>query len=191
MSFVYEPKKRDKFVIGSPWRPNDIMAQYLEVFDDFYKRDRHLADKYANYTYSFPAFIELIRASECDHERMWRPVEQLCGPCSLEFDFLLMQENGLDEFDFVADFFTKNQTNQNRFHYRTKPRRKMEIMAMYRDVSYETLVMVYKKYFFDFVAFGYTPDEYFRFSRKFDDHSEELKYLRFVIEYWLKRVNLV
>ena len=44
------------------------MIQYLEVFDDYYKRDRHLADKYANFTYSFPAFIELVRAAECDTE---------------------------------------------------------------------------------------------------------------------------
>ena len=55
----------------------------------------------------------------------------------------------------------------------------MDMMAYFRDVSYETLVVLFKKYFFDFMAFGYRPDEYFRFSRKYESDSKELQYLRF------------
>ena len=52
------------------------------------------------------------------------------------------------------------------------------MMLFFRDVTYKTLVSLYRNYFYDFVAFGYTPDEYFRFSRKFEDNTDELTYLR-------------
>lgn len=116
-------------------------------------------------------------------ERLWRPVDYLCGACSLDYDFVLKQENGLEEFDFIATLF---QHATDKHHYRTKPRRKMDMMAYFRDVSYETLVVLFKKYFFDFMAFGYRPDEYFRFSRKYESDSKELQYLRF----WTVSKNL-
>jgi len=52
-------------------------------------------------------------------------------------------------------------------------------MDYFRDVSYDSLVFIYKIYFHDFITFGYAPDEYFQFSRKFDFAGEpELEGLR-------------
>ena len=58
---------------GHPWLVNQIMKnheKYLEMFDNYYKRIMTGFDeKYSDYQYSFPAFIEIVRASSCEMGR--------------------------------------------------------------------------------------------------------------------------
>ena len=84
---------RDKVRKTEPW--SDFIEQeygvWLDKFDDFFQRKiPTLEEKYKLYKWSFPAFMELIRAatSEMGRDKHWRSIDYHCRPCTNDFDFV-------------------------------------------------------------------------------------------------------
>jgi len=53
--------------------------------------------------YSFEAFIELVALTDFDghRDRHWTSMHTYCNPCAVPYDFIIKQENGAEENDFI------------------------------------------------------------------------------------------
>ena len=84
---------RDKVRKTEPW--SEFIEQeygiWLDKFEEFFQRKiKSLKEKYKLYKWSFPAFMELIRAStsEMGRDKHWRSIDYHCRPCTNDFDFM-------------------------------------------------------------------------------------------------------
>lgn len=149
---------RDKFRKGHPWM-KIVEPKFGFVLKKFEKKNMEVE----MFEYSFPAFLELAAASEYDFERdqHWRTMTFHCGPCNNEFDFVVHQEQGSEEQEFILKAMNVAESTHIPGKYTTALKGYDDVIEFYKGIPKSVLEQLYKIYYSDFVFFGYEIDDFY------------------------------
>lgn len=154
---------RDKFRKGHPWM-KIIEPKFGKFLQQLERKDMELE----LFEYSFEAFLELAAASEFDfmRDQHWRSMVFHCGPCNNEYDFIVHQEHGSEEQEFILKAMDVADKTHIPGKYQTALKGYDEILTNFVDVPEAVIKELYKIYYPDFVYFGYEIDDFLKVAKK-------------------------
>lgn len=154
---------RDKFRKGHPWM-RIIEPKFGKFLEKLETKDMSLE----LYEYSFDAFLELASASEYDfmRDQHWRSMAFHCGPCNNEYDFIVHQEHGSEEQDFILKALDVAGQTHIPGKYTTALKGYDEIIEKFEGISEYVIKELYKIYYQDFVYFGYEIEDFLKVAKK-------------------------
>ena len=154
----------DKFRLNDEGRIADFhfesVSSAIKNIDDANTSDKDV---------SFTSFLDYIATvDERFYNRHWRSSYWTCSPCQFEYEYVLHLEHAAEESVF---FFNKfNMNTHLPVDHRSASEKSHPPSWFYRNVSRETLENVYRKYYQDFLAFGYSADSVLEYL-----HEDQLK----------------
>jgi len=154
---------RDKFRKGHPWM-RIIEPKFGKFLEKLERKDMSLE----LYEYSFDAFLELAAASEFDfmRDQHWRSMAFHCGPCNNEYDFIVHQEHGSEEQEFILKALNVEDQTHIPGKYTTALKGFDEIIQKFEGIPEYVIQELYKIYYQDFVYFGYEIDDFLKVAKK-------------------------
>ena len=105
-------------------------------------------------------------------DQHWRSMAFHCGPCNNEFEFIVHQENGSEEQDFILRALKVADKTHIPGKYTTALKNDDEIVKYFEGISKIVIQELYRIYYQDFVYFGYDIDNFLRVSRDEDENSD-------------------
>ena len=85
-------------------------------------------------------------------------------PCQMQYDVIVQQETSASD----ADFFTEFKNLEDKTHlpgqYKDSPLLSSSLVDQYRGLPRSLIEKLYKIYFYDFLLFGYSIDEFVQVS---------------------------
>lgn len=97
----------------------------------------------------------------------WKPMVDICLPCSIKYDFIGRFETMQQDIDFLLHKLNKDEFGQ--FFEKTKPYSTSQLVKRFMDqLTPLQLSQLYQVYEQDFKVFGYDPDVNKPISPKFN-----------------------
>jgi len=165
---------RDKFRKGHPWM-RIIEPKFGKFLEKLERKDMSLE----MFEYSFEAFLELAAASDSDfmRDQHWRSMTFHCGPCNNEYEFIVHQEHGSEEQEFILKAMEVEDQTHIPGKYTTALKSYDEMLENFRGISEFVIKELYRIYYSDFAFFGYELDEFLAVAKK-DDPNDSFHKIR-------------
>ncbi|XP_069681993.1 carbohydrate sulfotransferase 11-like [Periplaneta americana] len=123
-----------------------------------------------------PTFVEFLRylAKTKSFDEHWRPFTSECAPCELDYQIILKMENiEMEELYLATKFklleFLPMINSTRQWVHNRNPKGRTELKyakKYYSEVPRQLLQEIYMLYEQDFRLFGYSPQEYFDFTKQ-------------------------
>lgn len=122
--------------------------------------------KAENRSPTFPEFIEFILATPWDHwDQHWSPYYAQCQPCLLDYTFIAKLETASRDFPMFlsllgidrSDGFSLTPDNTR---HSVQGIATMDSKAYFQQLSFDQVMRLYARYFYDFELFGYDFRDY-------------------------------
>ena len=177
------------------------------IFNTVQALEQNEFKKQAGYSNSFEAFLKYISISSTEtHNHHWRSLFWLCRPCQLKYEYITRIENAEVESNFVFNALNFNTYLPNdhgssmlkNTWMKGKTTQKPTTAERYKSVPIKTIIDIYRKYYLDFVVFGFSADSVLEIINHpslerldFNDQGNEeaIKYMKFGTD--LERAELI
>jgi len=115
--------------------------------------------------YSFKQFLYYVANEDmARYDYHWQSITYQCMPCSMQYDVIVQQETSASD----AEFFTEFKNLEDKTHlpgqYKDSPLLSSSLVDQYRGLPRSLIEKLYKIYFYDFLLFGYSIDEFVQVS---------------------------
>ena len=104
-------------------------------------------------------------------DQHWRSIAFHCGPCNNEFEFIVHQEHGSEEQDFILKAMKVDDKTHIPGKYKTALKSYDEMLDSFRNISQYVIKELYRTYFSDFAFFGYELDEFLAVAKTEDPND--------------------
>jgi hypothetical protein len=141
----------------------------------------------SQYEYSFEAFVELVALTDFDgqRDRHWTSIHTYCNPCAIPYDFIVKQEYGYTENDYLLQVYDqegrfnnlKNIPKKSQWGHQIeeKPIEVADMLEPWKEISKNTIKQIYKTFYLDFVYFDYSIDEFLAVGKEGEIYYEKIK----------------
>ena len=104
-------------------------------------------------------------------DQHWRSMAFHCGPCNNEFEYIVHQEHGSEEQDFILKAMKVDDKTHIPGKYKTALKSYDEMLDSFRNISQYVIKELYRTYFSDFAFFGYELDEFLAVAKTEDPND--------------------
>ncbi|CBY18568.1 unnamed protein product [Oikopleura dioica] len=173
---------KDKFRKGQPW------LKVIEHQFKYYLLRLEQNDMSASkYEYSFEAFVELVALTDFDgqRDRHWTSIHTYCNPCAIPYEFIIKQEYGYKENDYLLQVYDQKgefsnlksipKKSQWGHQIEEKPIEIEDMLEPWKEISKNTIKQIYKTFYLDFVYFDYSIDEFLAVGKEDNKSLEDVK----------------
>ena len=130
--------------------------------------DRHdELKKHPGWLVSFSGLLNFIVSGRLFVDDIhWRPMAKICGPCSINYDYITQLETITDDIKIISKELNLPKNTKfpemNKKAGATFENQSQKLARIYfeKKISREVLDKVYEKYFLDFELFGYSFEEF-------------------------------
>lgn len=114
---------------------------------------------------TFQEYVDyLVNTDVENYDEHWKPISLQCNMCEFDFDYIIKYENFKEEIDYLVGVLQESGRLPMGFHLQWENRGGTDAQATtqkyLRLVSQDKLQLLYEKYHYDFMYFGYTMDGY-------------------------------
>ena len=162
----------DKFNLRSAFFTHGKPVERLEwIYDAVTELEEDEFTVPEGYSNSFDAFAKYLSISSTDSQNNhWRSLFWLCRPCLMKYDYITRIEHADAESEFVFEkvgFNTHLPPNHGSSatskSWTAKPTqkptsKKPTTAELYKQIPVKTIVDIYRKYYLDFVLFGFSAE---------------------------------